>query len=241
MAGLQSKFLNGAQLEIVITDPVFGPFVLAYTQALSFSHNMRNAPVGGIGSYSQHTLEPLQYSGQGSMVVTRYAEGAKKRLTAAHQPANMQNRQSSRWASGNGLLHRQHFNPVKLLVSQTFDITVRQRNPTTDSATGALAAAVAAANDPLATDAQKAAAAAAVAAADTAAVNALTSQAGIVYVIYDCRMTNFSFNLTTAGMLNETVSFVCRGVKDFTLGTNDSAVTQAESIKDQYALSTGNG
>ena len=57
MAGLTSKFLHGATLEIVIDDPsTGGTFTMAYAQAISFSHNMRNLPVGGIGAYGQGLL-----------------------------------------------------------------------------------------------------------------------------------------------------------------------------------------
>lgn len=201
MAGLQSRFLNGAELEIQISDPDYGTFTMAYTQALSFSHNMRNAPVGGIGSYSQHTLEPLQYSAQGSMVITRYSEAAKKRATDAHLPANLKGSTTSNWASGNGLLHRSHFNPVKLLVSKTFDIVVKSRASILAGLT---------------------------AASTKEQINDAVKDALPVYILYDCRMTNFSFNLTTGALLNETISFVCRGVKDLTLGI-DSENTKSVS------------
>lgn len=208
MSNVPSRFLNGAQLEIVIDDPDFGVFTMAYTQALSFSHNMRNAPVGGIGSYSQHTLEPLQYSAQGSMVVTRYSSQARTYLTDAHLPGNMQGKVNDKWAGGNGLLHRRHFNPVKLLISRTFDIIVKNRASDLPAAAN---------NGTVSTIALQA-----------SDIDALDTRA--VYVIYDCRMTNFSFNLTTAGLLNETVTYVARGVKDLSLGIN------SENTKDQQGI-----
>lgn len=208
MAGLQSKFLNGAELEIQIVDPDYGTFTLAYAQAVSFSHNMRNAPIGGIGSYGQHTLEPLQYSAQGSLVITRYSEAAKTKATNAHLPANLRGSTNSKWASGNGLLHRSHFNPVRLLISKTFDIVVHTHTVAipTFKEDGNTSKEVKEADAKAIADAVK------------------KYNESRVYELYDCRMTNFSFNLTTGALLNETVSFVCRGVKDYTLGLDSESI-----------------
>jgi hypothetical protein len=227
MAGNASKFLHGATLEIVINDPgAGGVFTMAYAQAISFSHNMRNLPVAGIGSHGHHALEPVQYSGQGSLVITRYSAAAKQK-GGTKIPGNIGT--NNKWGSGNGLLHRIQFNPIKMLVSQTFDITVRSKL-TTNSTAVADASNIAQlankANAPGATQADKDAYALAVGQAEIDVLKQISTSSTPAYTIYDCRLTNFSFNLTTAGLLNETVSFVCRGVMDHTINNANEVQKQ---------------
>ena len=176
MAGKLSSFMSGAQLVIRI-----GSVQLAYCQGISFSDNMTNVPVGGIGSYSFHAIEPVQYIGQGSLVITRYSTklfDAAKKLSSANDkalPANLQGSGQSPNRDGNSLLDGVQFNPSVLLLSATVDIDVYSR-----------------------ADDQK-----------TASV--------LVYKLEDCRFTNYAFSFTPGTIVQENLTFICRGVIDQTI------------------------
>jgi hypothetical protein len=126
MSGQLPAFLNGSQLVIRI-----GDVQLAFAQALSFSDNMNHQAVGGLGAFSPHSLEPLQYIGQGSIVVTRWSSALKAALAAngaTNFPDPIQNAVTSTRRDGNSLLDGVQFNPRLILISTSFDIDVYQRN-----------------------------------------------------------------------------------------------------------------
>jgi hypothetical protein len=141
---LLPSILSGSQLQIRI-----GGLNLAYAQTLTFTHDMTLIPVGGIGSITNHTLEPVRYLARGSLAITQYSDAiltAVKGLNTANPPvpANMINTAPQQSAdsslggqtkdgfSGNSLLRSTFFNPVMLLLSATVDIDVFERKvPTT--------------------------------------------------------------------------------------------------------------
>lgn len=125
MAGLLPSFLSSAQLEIRI-----GSTVLAYAQNLSWTDDFTNTPVGGIGSYSYGSLEPVSYIGRGSMTVTHYSSAVLnklKNLTGA-LPANLAGVTTQTNRDGNSLLVKEFFSPTQLLISRTFDLNVYERS-----------------------------------------------------------------------------------------------------------------
>lgn len=133
MAGQISSFQNGSLLVVKINN-----VTLAYCQSLSFNQNVNHVPVGGIGAYSASALEPVQFSAGGSMRVVRWTKelydaaqsGQTEGFTAT--PANIPtNKISDDFTSGNGVIDINHFNPVQLLLSATFDIDVYGRINTT--------------------------------------------------------------------------------------------------------------
>jgi hypothetical protein len=100
MANQIASFITGAQLIVVIDDVIYG-----FAQSISFSENFSNQPVGGLGDFSYKNQEPLAYSARGSFQIYQHED-------LSHNP----------------LLVNNNFNPVNLIVSKTFDITVNQKN-----------------------------------------------------------------------------------------------------------------
>ena len=184
MSGLLPSFLAAAQLEIRI-----GSTVMAFAQNCAWTDDMTNTPVGGIGSYSHQALEPTAYIGRGSMTVTHYSSkilDVLKNIPGAI-PATAGKSVAGR--DGNSLLITEFFNPIKLLVSRTFDIVVYERfGAETTAATDKTAATV--------TD-----------------ISPGTTK---VYTLKDCRMTNLSFTFTPGTLVNQVASFLCRFVIDHT-------------------------
>lgn len=198
--GKLPSFLSGAQLIVRL-----GESTVAFAQALSFSHNMGIAPVGGIGAYSYHALEPLQYAAQGSLVITRYSRlmSSKDAFDTDSSAANVDKNLGSTITSdggsapgpivgsnseksgnavvrgGNTLLIHRHFNPVQLLLSQTFDITVHARSYQN--------------------------------------ANAFATPADfgpILYTLEGCRATGYSTGLNPGSLMTESMSFIALRVKD---------------------------
>jgi len=129
MAGQLPSFLSGSTLEIRIGSATF-----AYAQALSFSDDMTITPVGGIGSYNYHALEPTDYAARGSIVITAYSDkvlSALKTVSSNLVPANVRDAkaQGNNGGDGNSLLKADYFSPVMLLTSLSFDIHVYGRKP----------------------------------------------------------------------------------------------------------------
>jgi hypothetical protein len=198
MSGILPSFLSGSQLVIKI-----GGQSLAFCQALSFSHNMSTAPVGGIGGASYHSLEPLQYSASGSLVVTRYSRdtlamngvatgtSGNPLSTGAITPGvssvpgvlarttNDKNAAGTITQGGNSLLMYKAFNPLMLLLSTTFDISVYTRSFAT-----------------------------------TGTEDADLTQTEATYTIVDCRCTGWRTSLSPGGLMNETLTFIARSVTD---------------------------
>ena len=121
------SFLSGSRLTIRINQDV-----VAYAQNLTFSDDMRVMPVGGIGAYSFHTLEPTDYIGRGSMSITHYSSKVydilKAQGSGASLPENLQSTAASEDGDGNSLLRDMFFNPINLITSVSFTIDVHERD-----------------------------------------------------------------------------------------------------------------
>jgi hypothetical protein len=129
MAGLIPSFTSGSKLIIHV-----GSIRFAYATNLSFTDNVSHAPVSGIGSFAPDAIEPLQYTANGSMTLTRYSQAAfaainkfvsvdqtVKAPTRAGAPASNTER------DGNSLFIKNSFSPAHLLISRSFDIDVYER------------------------------------------------------------------------------------------------------------------
>lgn len=193
MANQLPSFLSGAQLIIKL-----GNRNIAYAQALSFSHNVNLMPVGGIGSYGYHAIEPGQYSAQGSLVITRYSRELvenKKKVAKSYVPNPTKEDPTEKVAGkvvhgSNTLLLSRHFNPAMLLLSQTFDIAVYIRRHA-DGAASVVARERARLTGPL------------------------------MYTIKGCRCTSYSTGLNPGSLMTETMSFVAMQVVDHTTLADD--------------------
>lgn len=193
MAGKLPSFVNGSAVLIKI-----GDVYVAYCQDLRFSRNMANVPVRGIGSYSVHTLEPVDYSASGSMSIMRYTtkiiEGTTDQSSPSRKvtgqtllPANLQsvtldkNSTTGIGRDGNSLLVPYAFDPRRMLLSATFDIEVYERTP---DATGQL-------------------------------IGAISAGAGAkLYTFENCRLTGYSFSFAPGQILSENVSFLAQRIID---------------------------
>ena len=132
MSGLLPSFLSSSQLEVRI-----GNTVLAYAQNMAWTDDMTNTPVGGIGSYSFHSLEPVAYIGRGSMTITHYSKAIFDVLKSIPNalPENLRDTQTQTNRDGNSLLVNEFFNPVQLLISRTFDINIYERSISSQNGT----------------------------------------------------------------------------------------------------------
>ena len=131
MANILPSFASGSN-SVIVVDGI----TLAYATNLSFTDDMSHAAVGGIGSYSYDTIEPTQYAVRGNITIMQYSAAAvaeasaiatlsptsdKKVSTVTGTPARMGD------VNGNSFLVSKYFSPVMLLLQQTFDIVVYER------------------------------------------------------------------------------------------------------------------
>lgn len=197
MAGLLPSFLSSAQLEIHVGDDV-----LAYAQSLSFQDNMTNVPVGGIGAYSFHALEPVAYAGSGSLVITHYSKKVHDAIKSmpsdlGTMPSNVlangivstPDTSPEQYRDGNSLLVSEFFNPVNLIMSRTFDVNIYERMVTRTANKLGLTVPV----------------------TSTTSGNTLP---GPMYTLKNCRMTSFRLSFTPGSLVQQIVTFICMAVLD---------------------------
>lgn len=185
MAGLIPSMLTGSMVVLRIGDAK-----IAYCQNLRFQRNVAHAPIVGVGSYSVHALEPVDYSAGGSMTILRYTTdilfgspdettlpGRRDLLWGATIPENLRSAQQDYRRNGNSMIDSLSFNPAKLLLSHTFDIDVYEKS--TIPATGEI-----------------------------------ISEGTKLFTFLDCRLTGYSFDFIPGSLLTENVDFVCRNIID---------------------------
>jgi hypothetical protein len=122
MAGLIPSFASGSLLAIQI-----GKLNLAYGTNLSFTDDINTMAVGGIGSYSYDALEPTGYIARGNFSLMRYSALARTGIDAAGGLMPGRAGSDNELVDGNSMYHPSAFNPVKLLISKTFDIHIYER------------------------------------------------------------------------------------------------------------------
>ena len=185
MAGQIPSFLSASRVEIMI-----GGMRVAFAQNLSLSDNMATAPVGGIGAFNNHALEPLQYSAQGSLTITGYSDVVVNSLKSGGSNSTLPNPLADATpgnptggagvgGDGNSLLIGQFFNPALMMATASVDLLLLERITT-----------------------------------PAGVITADNSQ--IIMTLKDCRFNNWSMNVASSAMVNESVSFICRAVIDHT-------------------------
>jgi len=185
MSGQLPSFVNGSNILLRI-----GDVTVAYCQDLRFNRNMANVPVRGLGSYSTHATEPVDYSASGQMSILRYNKDIvygnpdnnvpDRSLTGELLPENLQGATKSSDRDGNSLLTGHAFDPRRLLLSATFDIEAYERSANKLVADG--------------TDG--------------------SNFAKLLYKFYDCRLTSYSFSFAPGQLLMENVAFLASYIQD---------------------------
>lgn len=139
MAGTVPSFFNASKAAIKIGDEFF-----AYMENFSFSDDMSVQPMRGIGTYNPQTLEPTNYIGRWSATISIYSEQVRVALgnienAGAILPSNIKGNSTDLNANGigttgvgNSMLRGNLYNPVRLLTSLSFTISVFERE--TDAA-----------------------------------------------------------------------------------------------------------
>ena len=190
MAGFIPSFLSAAKCMIRIGDKT-----IAYAQNISISDDMSVIPVGMIGAYGMQALEPSNYIARGSMTITHYSDLVLGQLNAAsdkkedNMPTNLKGKFIDGGPTdGNSLLSREHFSPVNLLLSRTFDLDFYEKSP----------------NDIIATGADKG--------------KVVFTEGVILYRLQNVRMTTYNIGFTPGSLVNETVGFMATGLLDSRAG-----------------------
>jgi hypothetical protein len=181
MAGQLPSFLSGSNVIVRIGDAN-----MAYCQDLRFSRAVGHVPVRGIGSYGTLALEPVDFTVNGSMVITRWFGISGTDKTSA--PEGIAGVKDTAFLErGNTLFTKNTFNPAMMLLSASFDIVVYQKN--IEGAANLNAVGGSYTNSSVA-----------------------STVGGLVYIIKDCRLTNYSFSFFPGQLLNENTTFVGRTI-----------------------------
>jgi hypothetical protein len=194
MAGRLPSFASGSNLAIYL-----GPDAVAYGTNLMWSDDVAHAAVGGIGSYSYDSLEPLQYLARGSFTIVRYGTDAFSQMfKLTGEENNTRAAAGAAGNDGNSLLRPGFFNPSALITSRSFDINVYERAlPTGDNTKKG-----------------------------TAFLESVTSAKGgngvgsQVFRLNDCRLTDYTITFTPGQLVTETVAFICITAQDFLTQTD---------------------
>ena len=126
MSGQKPSFLTGANAKIKI-----GAITIAYAQDTSYRVSVATIPIEVMGRYEVISHEPIAYAVEGSLSVIRYTKDATGVGAAGTTTSGITA------ATGNGIGHwaitdsqkgSASFNPRELLVSQTFDLEIFQKN-----------------------------------------------------------------------------------------------------------------
>lgn len=184
MSGLLPSFVNGSNILLKI-----GDVTVAYCQDLRFNRNMANVPVRGIGSYSTHATEPVDFSASGQLSIMRYNKdivyGNGDTVPSRTQnedllPENLQGATKSKTRDGNSLLMPYAFDPRRLLLSATFDIEAYERTANKGAIDG------------------------------SEGVNA----GKLLYKFYDCRFTSYSYSFSPGQLIMENLAFLASYIED---------------------------
>jgi hypothetical protein len=178
------SFQNAGMLEIYI-----GESQVAYAQNLSFTDDVGLTPVGGIGAFSYHAIEPTSYMGRGNMTITQYSDRVLKALrelnnNGKHLPGNMINTKPSYddKGDGNSFLRDPWFNPITLMLGTSFNILVYERSVPTTKQVGT--------------------------------GWALRQFGTPIYRLNGCRLADYALDFNLADITTETVSFLCMSIDD---------------------------
>ena len=116
MSGQKPSFLTGANAKIKI-----GSITIAYAQDVSYRVTISTIPIEVMGRYEVISHEPIAYSVEGSLSVIRYTAAA----TGAGAAANGNG--IGEWNVSGDQYGDAGLNPQQLLLSETFDLQVFQK------------------------------------------------------------------------------------------------------------------
>ena len=122
MAGKKSTLLTGSNAKIKVND-----VTLAYATNITYSTTVHTVPVETMGRYEVVANEPIATTVSGNFAVVRYTAGAVPGdlMKAAASGGNG----VGRWAPSDKPTTNlsTHFDPGKILTSQTFDIEIYRK------------------------------------------------------------------------------------------------------------------
>jgi hypothetical protein len=166
-----------------------GTRTVAFAQNISFSDDMSVVPVGQIGSNDYKSLEPTGYLARGSMTITHYSDHVVNAVnTLRPNSAPTDLFTNSPGSDGNSLMNQEGFSPAHMLLSRDFDIEVYERS--LDDANGATPG-------------------------NTLKV---LKTGALIYVIKGARFNNYNISFSPGSLVNESVSFLARGIYDSRAG-----------------------
>lgn len=119
MAQKKPAFITGATAKIKS-----GGLTIAYAQDVSYNVTVSTIPVETMGRYEVVSNEPVAYFTDGSLSVIRYTKFAKEQNMAG---AAATGNALHNWEHTTGGNAGEHFNPSKLLGSQTWDLEIFQK------------------------------------------------------------------------------------------------------------------
>lgn len=122
MASKVPSFITGATAKIKA-----GGLTFAYAQDVNYRVNVDTIPIETMGRYEAVSNEPVNYSVGGELSIVRYTAIAKaNNMPGAHAGGNGLGK--ANWTTGGK--GSDQFDPGNLIVSQTWDLAVYQKNQT---------------------------------------------------------------------------------------------------------------
>lgn len=131
MAGKRPSFITGANAKIKVGGKTF-----AYASDVSYSVSVDTIPIETMGRYEAVTNEPVNYSVAGELSVVRYTGIAKTNNMPGTNTGGNGLGKVDYTTGGNG---SNEINPGNLLLSQTWDLAVYQKEQTGATAAGGTA------------------------------------------------------------------------------------------------------
>lgn len=134
MAGKKPSFITGANAKIKVGGKTF-----AYAADVSYQVSVDTIPIETMGRYEAVSNEPVNYSVAGELSVVRYTGIAKtNNMPGTNTGGNGLGKVD--YTTGSNGSHE--INPGNLLLSQTWDLAVYQKEQTGATAPGGVAAVV---------------------------------------------------------------------------------------------------
>jgi hypothetical protein len=122
MAGQKPTFITGANAKVQVAGVTF-----AYASDVSYQVSIDTIPVETMGRYEAVTNEPVNYSVSGSLTVVRYTN-----LATTNQVPKVKSGGNGlgNVANGTGGKLSDQMNPSGIMLSQTWDLAVFQKQDT---------------------------------------------------------------------------------------------------------------
>lgn len=131
MAGKKPSFITGANAKIKVGGKTF-----AYAADVSYQVAVDTIPIETMGRYEAVTNEPVNYSVAGELSVVRYTGIAKQNGMAGTNTGGNGLGKVDYTTGGNGA---NEINPGNILFSQTWDLSVFQKEQLASTAAGGTA------------------------------------------------------------------------------------------------------